>query len=639
MDWRGQGADLLSDRDTLEATYEIVQGLAGGLVLIFLAFTFYNVLEPQSPNSRLVMTLDQGPMAASLVAFWLMRRRWIRVDRAHPIVVSLGLCVALNVALTVVLQDEPSDLRYMQGVVIGAGAIVLSSLSLVVLLVGTAALALPAALRVCSQGELMDFLVMQTTTSLLSVALYQGRVRTQKKLLALRQRAAQSAAELGQALARAEHEFAEHQRSDDQRRELEERLRQAQKLEALGTLAGGVAHDINNVLGAVTATASAAAVAHAQGEEVHRELADILAAARRGGTLARNVLSFARQGPIQMAPFRVEEVVRQVETLLVRTLPKNVQLSADCSAGEGWVDGDADQIGHALMNLCLNSADAIDGPGRIHIATRQTELDAKRASDLGTTPGQHVEILVSDTGRGIPPETLARVFEPYFSTKLHLSHSGLGLAMVYGTVQRHRGGISIRSTVGEGTLVTMVLPSRKGCPAQAMLRRQIALEIDPARNVLLFVDDEPVLRRAGERIVRHLGFQPVVAADGREALEVYGRHRASVGAVVLDVAMPVMDGAECFRALRGLDGQLPVVLTSGYAKDQDVPALLNGPRVRFLRKPYAGDELAEALAEVLQQPRAVNASVGPSRRRTLPPPPDSSEARGVGSAGMPSTAP
>jgi len=591
--------DLLSDRDTAEATYQVIRGLAGGLVLVYLAFTLYHATADTGSAAKMVTLVDQLPLLASLLAFVLMAKRKIPTQWAHAVAVTLGLLVAFNTAISVVIQGEGSDLRYMQAVVLGAGAVALSGRAFVILLLGTAIMGVPSALAVCTRRELMDFVVMQTATSMFGVALFYTRLPSQKKLLRLRQRAAQNAIELRHALERAEHAFAEHQRSDDRRRELEEQLRQAQKLDALGTLAGGIAHDMNNVLGTITVIASAALRATAEDSPTHQDLADITEAARQGATLTRNILSFSRRGTSHGAPFYVDEVVAEVETLLTRTLPKHVTLTTDCQARSAWVSGEPGQIAHLLTNLCLNSADAIMHHGRVLVRTRTVELDLQQATSLGTAPGLHIELTVIDDGRGIAPEVLPRVLEPYFSTKEGGQHAGLGLAMVYGTVQQHHGGIAIQSVVGEGTTVRVVLPATRGAPSAKSVQGLCAVKIDPSLNHLLFVDDEPMIRQGGQRIAVSLGFEVLMASDGREALQVFSKHGLQIGAVILDVAMPGMNGADCCRALRQLAPTLPIVLTSGFPKDLDIQSLLENPHTRYVRKPYDQEDLAEALAAVI----------------------------------------
>ena len=590
-------ADLLRDPDTAEAMYESVRGLAAGLVFIFLLFAIYRLTLDDSPGRNWIVTFDFGVALVSALSFWLIQRRALPVPAAHPLAVALGLLVAANTSASVLLQGEGSDLRYMQAIVIGGGAFALSGRALAVLLIGTVLMAFPVADIVFRDDALLDFAVMQLSTSALSIVLCHGRLRSQRRLLSLRQRAQEAAVELQCALDRAEREFAERQQTEAKRRELEDQLRQAQKLEALGTLAGGIAHDMNNVLGSITAIASTTLETLPKSTAAHQELADILSAARRGATLTRNILGFARRGPTQTAAFRIDPVVKELESLLQRTLPKLISVRVDCEAGDSWIQGDAGQLGHLLMNLCLNSADAIGEQGAIVVSTRLRQLDGTES--YGTGPGGFVEIAVTDNGRGIAEEVLPRVFEPYFSTKSQAEHSGLGLSMVYGTVQQHRGGIAIESRPGAGTRVSVVFPTRPAPSGVPQLKATRVLKVDPEKNLLLFVNDEPLLRRAGQRMAKSLGFEAVTAVNGRDALEVFYRERARIAAVVLDVAMPVMSGEQCFVELRKLDAGLPTVFASGFAKNHDLQALLEEPQTRFVSKPYERETLADALAVVL----------------------------------------
>jgi signal transduction histidine kinase/FixJ family two-component response regulator len=607
-------ADLLSDPDTAEAMYESVRGLAAGLVFIFLVFATYRLTLDDTPGRSWIVTIDFAVMLLSALSFWLLQRRALPVPAAHPLAVALGLLVAANTSASVLLQGEGSDLRYMQAIVIGGGAFALSGRALAVLLIGTVLMAFPVADIVLSDDALLDFAVMQLSTSALSIVLCHGRLRSQRRLLSLRQRAQEAAVDLQRALDRAESEFAERQQTEGKRRELEDQLRQAQKLEALGTLAGGIAHDMNNVLGSITAIASTTLETLPKSTPAHQELADILSAARRGATLTRNILGFARRGPTEMAAFRIDPVVQELESLLQRTLPKLISVRVECHATDSWIQGDAGQLGHLLMNLCLNSADAIDEQGTIVVSTRLRNLDGTES--YGTGPGTFVEIAVTDDGHGIAEEILPRVFEPYFSTKSQTEHSGFGLSMVYGTVQQHRGGIAIESRPGSGTRVSVVLPTRPAPSSVPTVKTARVLSVDPKKNLLLFVDDEPLLRRAGERMAKSLGFEAVTAINGRDALEVFYRERARIAAIVLDVAMPVMSGEQCFLELRKLDPALPTVFASGFAKNHDLQALLAEPRTRFVSKPYERESLADALAVVLAATRHADPSAEPLRARS-----------------------
>jgi CheY-like chemotaxis protein/anti-sigma regulatory factor (Ser/Thr protein kinase) len=317
-----------------------------------------------------------------------------------------------------------------------------------------------------------------------------------------------------------------------------------------------------------------------------------------GTTLTRNLVRFARQDQPRSEPFRVDEVVTEVEALLQRTLAKHIELRTQCQS-KGWVVmGDSGLISHALMNLCLNAAEAISERGRITIETRILELGTDQAQQLGVRPGQYAELLVADDGRGMSAEVLERAFEPFFSTKDGKRRSGLGLPMVYGTIQQHRGGVKVESQPGIGTKIRVVLPAVAQPVVAAEQRSSRLPHVDALRPVALFVDDEPLLRTAGKRMLKSLGYEVILARDGREALERFEQHRHRIGVVVLDVAMPVMSGSECCRELLRMDPNVPVILASGFSGGHDLRAQLALPNTRYMHKPYEIEDLAANLAEL-----------------------------------------
>jgi CheY-like chemotaxis protein len=252
------------------------------------------------------------------------------------------------------------------------------------------------------------------------------------------------------------------------------------------------------------------------------------------------------------------------------------------------------------MNLCLNASDAISDQGKIAITTRTVVLEANESEPLGIIPGNYVELLVSDDGCGMTPEVRERAFEPFFTTKEHKRRSGLGLPMVYGSIQQHRGGLKIDSEPGRGTTIRIVLPASEQPVVIEERKRSKIPSVDSIRPLVLFVDDEPLLRKAGKRMLKSLGYEAITASDGRDALEKFTEFRHRIGAVVLDVAMPNMNGVECCQELRRIDPKIPVILASGYTKGHDLQSQLATPNTRFLRKPYELDDLAENLAELAE---------------------------------------
>jgi CheY-like chemotaxis protein len=328
-------------------------------------------------------------------------------------------------------------------------------------------------------------------------------------------------------------------------------------------------------------------------------LADILSAARRGSALTRNLLGFARQGTRIKERFRIETAIESITHLLRRTIPKQVELRVEVAEGLDDIIGDPGQLSHVLMNLCINAVDAMEGRGSISIRAANLQLNAAAAQTHGIPEGRHVELCVEDTGAGIPPENLPRVFEPFFSTKNSNERSGLGLSMVYGTIRDHGGVVAIDSTVGVGTKIRILLPSQFRRPASIAPASVRALPPSSDRRSILLVDDEPLLRSAGRRIIKSLGFESLVAANGAEAVAVFRMHRDNIALVILDVAMPVMGGRDCFFRLRELDDQIPILVASGFAKHGGVDELLSAGATGYLAKPYDRDQMSAAIHRCL----------------------------------------
>ena len=594
-----ESLDITRDPETAGTAFDAIRLLAAGVALIFVGYLVYNSTRLGTPGIKGIMVLDVIAGAIAGLIFWLTSTRRVQPTRFQALSAALALTVALNVAISIPISGESGDLQFMIAVAIGGAASVMSTRWLVVVLAIPAVLGLCSAVVVCSHQEIVSFIASQTGASIVGIIIFLSRVRSQRRLLTFRIRDAKTNGELTKALERAECEFLEHQATEQQRLELLEQLRQAQKMEALGTLAGGVAHDINNVIGGITAIASVTINEITSGGPGRKALQEILVAARRSTTLTRNLVRFARQDQPRNAAFAPDEdVVLEVEALLRRTLSKHIELKTDCGC-HGWVVmGDAGLVSHALMNLCLNSSDACTEHGHIAVQTRIVELCVDEAQQLGVKPGDYVEILVRDDGHGMSPEVLRRAFEPFFSTKDAQRRSGLGLPMVYGTIQQHQGGLKVQSEPEKGTSVRVVLPAFRRTNALAEQKPRRNVQINSLRPVALFVDDEPLLRKAGKRMLISLGYEVMLAGNGQEALERYAEHRHRIGVIVLDVAMPIMSGAECCRELKRINANVPVLLASGFPKGADLHALLTLPNVQYLQKPYEMDDFVASLAEL-----------------------------------------
>jgi PAS domain S-box-containing protein len=356
---------------------------------------------------------------------------------------------------------------------------------------------------------------------------------------------------------------------------LEQQLQNAQKLESLGSLAGGVAHDMNNVLGAILGIASANLETQPEGSKARRGFDTICRAAERGGAMVRSLLTLARQSPAEEQEVDLNALLAEEARLLERTTLAQVRLQMDLAPGLAPVRGDASALGHAIMNLCVNAVDAMAGQGRLTLRTRNAE------------PGW-VEVSVQDDGCGMPREVLERAMEPFFTTKAMGKGTGLGLAIVYRTVQAHQGQVELESEPGRGTTVRLRFPAC--APPAALAEAPAEAGADLSRMRVLLVDDDELVRGATEAVLEALGCSATVTESGEEALE-----RLAAGldsdVVILDMNMPGLGGAGTLPRLRGLRPALPVILATGRA-DQSALDLIDGhPGVTLLAKPFSKTEL------------------------------------------------
>ncbi|HPF69967.1 MAG TPA: PAS domain S-box protein [Candidatus Krumholzibacteria bacterium] len=382
------------------------------------------------------------------------------------------------------------------------------------------------------------------------------------------------------------------------RKGLEEQLQQAQKMQAVGQLAGGIAHDFNNILQTVLGGLVLARDDLPAGHPVLKELDLVQQGAERAAGLTRQLLSFSRHQPIETRPVDLNRLVNDHLTMLRRIIGGTMDLVFTPDAGISWVAADAGQLEQVLMNLCVNARDASRGQGRIDVATGQVVIgpDDRRAPAAG--PGTYVCVRVSDHGCGMDEETRTRIFEPFFSTKGPGRGTGLGLAMVYGIVQRHRGCIDVTSLPGEGATFTVCLP-RVDAPAATDDRAKApaapAASVAARPGTILLAEDDEDVRALAKRALQGAGYTVIAAVDGIEAVELARRHRDEIGVAILDVVMPRAGGPQAAAEILSFLPGLPLVFASGYAPDPELARLQAAGRVAFLAKPY---RLGELLAGV-----------------------------------------
>ncbi|MDP1920470.1 MAG: PAS domain-containing protein [Myxococcales bacterium] len=381
------------------------------------------------------------------------------------------------------------------------------------------------------------------------------------------------------------------------RRELEERLRHASKMDAVGQLAGGVAHDFNNMLGAIlNSTALLRHQVAALTPDIDESLKTIELAAGQAANLTRALLIFSRKEPVRRVPVRLDSVVRDAVAILEHTIDRRIVIERLGPAEPVTVEADPSQLKNVLINLGINARDAMPDGGRLLVATHLVELSAEgaRRIDAELRAGWWVRLDVSDTGVGMPAEVLAHVFEPFFTTKEVGKGTGLGLATVYATVREHDGVVKVESEVGRGTTFSVWLP-RSGASEQVTM--ETTKPSAPATGRVLLVDDEPLMRRATGRLLEALGFEVRLAEDGTDA-EAMLKGWLEADVVLLDLMMPGPSPEETFAALRRVKPGVPIVLCSGYAPEDVAARLLSEPKVTHLQKPFNRAQLAEAIALV-----------------------------------------
>ncbi|MFT3759569.1 PAS-domain containing protein [Thauera sp.] len=384
-------------------------------------------------------------------------------------------------------------------------------------------------------------------------------------------------------------------------------LVQAQKMEAVGQLTGGLAHDFNNLLTIIIGNLSALQDRLAGGEGAGY-VDPSLQAARRGAELIRRLLSFSRRQTLEPAAIEVGELVRNMTQLLMRTLGETISVGLNLPDTPIHALADPHQLENAILNLAINARDAMAGSGTLSIAVQPRHIDGALARLVEVQPGNYVQIDVSDTGKGIEPAVLARVFEPFFTTKAFGSGSGLGLSMVYGFVRQSGGNIRILSTPGKGTNVRFVLPMTQ--PARPPASPQSAAHALPAYEggPVLLVEDEPEVRKVIRMQLTELGYPVIEASDGVEALALL-ENISDIAVLVSDTVMPGgLSGHELARRARMLRPTLPILLITGYTSERpeggDAAAQLP-----VLRKPFEPPALAAALAALAMQDTAADTSI------------------------------
>ncbi|MBI3884626.1 MAG: PAS domain S-box protein [Opitutae bacterium] len=386
-----------------------------------------------------------------------------------------------------------------------------------------------------------------------------------------------------------------------ERMNLEEQLRQAQKMDSLGTLAGGIAHDFNNMLAIIHGYAEAALLRQPTDERIKIYLREIHSAAQRATGLVRQILTFSRKTELKTAPVDLNALVRDLTGLLSQTFPRTITLHYDLDPKLAHFLGDGNQLQQVVLNLCVNARDAMPDGGHLTVGTQLVARDGVPVEKLprGTEPAaQWVCLKVTDTGVGMSPEVRARIFEPFFTTRAGHGGNGLGLSVVYGIIQSHHGCLEVTSAPGAGSTFHVYLPLVTSAPA-VIQGRQTPGGIERGSESVLIVDDEDSLRSLLTLILQQSGYRVTSVADGQEAIDWLSEPANAVDAVLLDLNMPRRGGLEVFKAMRQLRPEIKFVIVSGnITADVKAELMALGQR-EFLHKPYRLDEIGTRLRRAL----------------------------------------
>ncbi|MBI4774425.1 MAG: PAS domain S-box protein [Deltaproteobacteria bacterium] len=388
----------------------------------------------------------------------------------------------------------------------------------------------------------------------------------------------------------------------EERSNLETQLRQAQKMEAIGTLAGGIAHDFNNILAAVMGYGELALELAGQAKSNSEEIKQIIKASERAKNLVRQILTFSRKGEAQFKPLSLNEKVVETVRMLDRTIPKNIGIETSLTENLKKVNADAGQIEQVLVNLASNARDAMPDGGRLVIRTGNADLDRDYCRQhVEVRSGSYVLLQVQDTGIGMDSKTLDQIFNPFFTTKEVGKGTGLGLATVHGIVKTHGGHISCYSEPSRGTLFRIYLPAYETEVPADTPADETAAEPAGGSERILIVDDEPALRDLGVEMLQRMGYDVITARNGEEALDIFSRKKGTLDLVILDLGMPGMGGFKCLKKIRAIDPKARVIVASGYSADRQIKDVLAAGAAGFISKPFLNKDLLGKVREVLEK--------------------------------------
>lgn len=440
--------------------------------------------------------------------------------------------------------------------------------------------------------------------SSIEFALYrhQAGVELQKAHDELETHVEERTAELARVNEELKHEMKERQLAVEGRALLEEQLRQSQKMEALGQLAGGVAHDFNNMLTIITGYSELVINRMSDKDPIVSDMLAIKEAGDRAATLTNQLLTFGRRQALQYSTIDLNGTVESARDMLQRMIGEDIHFEIDLQPGPHYIKTDPGQLDQVLVNLVVNARDAMPRGGRLRIETAAIALDQPLTNRfLKLEPGEYIRLRVTDSGSGITDKVLNRIFEPFYTTKDKGKGTGLGLSMAYSLVEQSGGQIDVASRPGEGTRFDLYLPITNARPEEKLSETSPAPEpsSENGNEIILLVEDEDVVRDLARRVLSDYGYDVLEARQGKEALALSELHAGPIHLLLTDVVMPKMSGRELAQNLQALRPDMPVLYMSGYNDDKVLRYGMQEQQIHFLQKPFTPNALIAKIRQVI----------------------------------------
>ncbi len=377
-----------------------------------------------------------------------------------------------------------------------------------------------------------------------------------------------------------------------------DQLRHNEKMQAIGQLAGGVAHDFNNQLGGILNFAELAKNHMDKDSKTYTYMKKIISGVLHSAELTNQLLAFARKGKYVVRIVDVNAIINEVTSILTHSIDKKIKLLADLNSNPMTVSGDASQLQNAILNIALNARDAMSDGGLLSFSTKVVSVDEEYIQENNHTikPDEYLQITIKDTGEGMKDEIQKRMFEPFFTTKEIGKGTGMGMASVYGTILNHSGAIEVDSTVGEGTTVTILLPFIAGTKEE---QDSVIEQSSKSDSQILVVDDEEMLAMSMKMLLADEGYEAIGCGSGKEAIQIFAESWKDIDLVLLDVIMPDLNGLETYRALKEINPDVNVIVLSGYSITEGAKEIIDEGALGFLQKPVLSKDLFKKITEVL----------------------------------------